>query len=72
MKCPGSGGRGGDLEAIPASALALHLPSPDASGPGHLVLAPDGDAAFITSGGTCWELGFITNATDQIDPKPKR
>jgi hypothetical protein len=58
--------RGQSLESIPASALALHLPSSGGSGPGNLVIAPDGDAAFITSSGTCWELGPIPDSIDQI------
>jgi hypothetical protein len=51
-----------DLAAIPASVLALHLPSAGGSGPGHLVIAPDGDAAFITENGTCWEIGHLETA----------
>lgn len=54
------------LESIPASALALHLPSSGGSGPGNLVVAPDGDAAFITSSGTCWDLGVFPDSIDQI------
>ena len=57
---------GQDLAAIPASVLALHLPSAGGSGPGHLVIALDGDAAFITENGTCWEIGHLETAIKEV------
>jgi hypothetical protein len=55
-----------DLEAIPASVLALHLPSAGGSGLGNLVIAPDGDSAFITEQGTCWEIGNLQAAIKEV------
>ena len=54
------------LTAIPASVLALHVPSAGGSGPGQLVIAPDGDSAFITESGTCWEIGNLQGAIKEI------
>lgn len=54
------------LFRVPGSILALHVPSQDASGAGTLFLDANGDAAFLTQAGMCWEIPQLSQAIDQI------
>ena len=58
--------RGEALFSASGSVLALHVPSAQASGPGHLVLDRRGDAAFVTEPGVCWEIPQLSRVVDQI------
>jgi len=57
---------GENLFRASGSVLALHVPSQQASGPGHLVVDSRGDAAFVTESGVCWEIPQLRQAIDQI------
>ena len=55
-----------ELTTFAGSVLVLHLPSSGGNGPGHLVVAADGEAAFITETGTCWDLGSLVAAIKEV------
>ena len=57
---------GENLFRASGSVLALHVPSQQASGPGHLVVDSRGDAAFVTESGVCWEIPHLRQTIDQI------
>jgi hypothetical protein len=54
------------MVSIPASILALHVPSANSSGTGHFLVTEGREAAFITSGGVCWDIGALDSAIDAI------
>lgn len=58
--------RGEALFSVSGSVLALHVPSAQASGPGHLVVDGRGDAAFVTEPGVCWEIPHLGRVMDQV------
>ena len=57
---------GQDLVSLPGSIVALHVPSAGASGSGALVFDRNGDAAFITQSGICWEIPGLASRASNI------
>ena len=54
------------IASLPAGVLALHVPSPSASGEGHIVVTESGQAAFIAASGVCWKIGSLEAAVHEM------